>query len=348
MPRPCCVVHGSTKSARHAASPGCQPALQFLAAQLHLFSFILSDDSVMLGHFLSHYHRLGVRPSHTHVAIRMRRSGGVGPLEATRAALRHANVPDANVRVLHTAPSDELKIRLINERIDAVPASSWFVYADVDELFDYPCELQGAVARSKACFAGAMWDQLASTGGVTTMLAGAPDVTEQYPLQCRIRATAVPHLQTTKVILHRVLSGTNKTATSGTRTYFRTTHAISGATPAATRCAVRGLVRHYTMTTRQLAGNAQKASAYRVPRGLRPSESRNYANATCGNVDARTGGCLDYAMLQRFMEERLASRAAGKRANANATSIDVSPLCPQTLARMAKGAPCSPTNKEMC
>ena len=336
---PCCVLHGTTKHAQHASAPDCRPALQFLAQRLHLFSFILSDDSLMLGHFLRHYHRLGVWPAHTRIAVRARRHhGGAHALNATLRVLRRARVPEANVRILHTAPSDTLKIRLMNEQIDSLPIDSWFVYADVDELFDYPCELQGAVLRNKVCFAGAMLDQLAADGRIGEMMPNAPPLAVQYPLQCRIRSTIVPHLQTSKVILHRV--GV-RNATQ--RMHFRTTHMLSGGDNSvdawrASRCAVRGIVRHYTMTTRQLVENRRKATAY----GTRTA---NYANATCGHIEPKTGRCLDYALLQRFMEERLGS--ASKSGGGTKAAPAVWP-CPHTLQKMAVGAPCSSTNRDMC
>ena len=366
---PCCVVSASTKRARHAYMPGCSPVLKFLAARLHLFSFILSDDSIMLSHFLRHYHRLGVSASHTRVAIRARRSGNPAALNDTLSALDRAGVPRDNVRVVHSAPSDALKIQLMNEQIKSLALDDWFIYADVDELFDYPCELHGAIERNKFCFAGLMWDQMAANGRITEMRA-TPDVGLQYPLQCRIRATLGRHLKTTKVILHRVstlkVSATENftsTAWDGNRTYFRTTHDIKGPTFAASRCAVRGIVRHFTMTSQQLASNAQKATDYRMPTG-----SLNYANATCGQADPRTGKCLDYAILQRFMETLsnvrnlsalISARSTiggGSEPNAshllsrttNPTMAHVARLCPLSILHMSKGEPCSPRNPSDC
>ena len=352
---PCCVVHGSTKQARHAYSPNCRPALHFLAPRLYLFSFILADDSAMLLHFLRHYHRLGVWPSHTSVAIRARRSASQAATNATLQVLRQAGVPDSNVRMVLSPPSDALKIQLTNEHLARLGSADWSIYADVDELFDYPCELQGAVRRNKYCFAGAMWDQLAADGNITEM-AASPDLAEQYPLQCRIRATMVPRLQISKVILHRVYGNAHADAppSMDALVRFRTTHSIIGNNSASTRCAVRGLVRHYTMTARQRVSNAQKA-ALRVA-GTSASDHRNYANATCGNIDVRTGNCLDYALLQRFMDNQVAQTQRGSAAPSTkerghptaTTPRGLSQLCPVSLEHMQKGAPCATDNPDMC
>ena len=398
MPPPCCVTHGTTKHARHAYSANCRPALQFLAPQLFLFSFILSDDSSMLSHFLRHYQRLGVWPGHTRVAIRARRSANIATTNATLAVLKQAGVPRSNVRIIRSPPSDTLKIQLMNDHLGSLPPTAWSIYADVDELFDYPCEvlkpkiewiplrltqtdslslslsrrrspsrscqLEGAVKRNKLCFGGTMWDQLAANGNISE-LADQPDIALQYPLQCRIRATVVPRVQITKVILHRVYGDSKaENPPKHALVRFRNTHAIAGSNYTSSRCGTRGLVRHYTMTAHQWVGNRQKA-AMRID-GPSVAETRNYANATCGNVDKSTGGCLDYELLQRFMDRQVASvrsRSAhgskrDERPSANAASgsdgigaevvAGVSRLCPQTLEQMQAGAPCSSTNVIMC
>ena len=311
----------------------------------------------MLLHFLRHYHRLGVWPSHTSVAIRARRSASLAATNATLRVLQQAGVPGSNVRMIHAPPSDTLKIQLMNEHLMRLGSADWSIYADVDELFDYPCELQGAVTRNKYCFAGAMWDQLAADGNITEV-AESPDLAVQYPLQCRIRATVVPRLQISKVILHRVYGNARADAPpdDSALVRFRTTHSIVGNNSMASRCAVRGLVRHYTMTARQRMSNAQKA-ALKVS-GTNPADRRNYANATCGNIDAHTGACLDYALLQRFMDNQV-EQAQGKRsskgsrertgsASAGQKPLGLSQLCPMSLERMQKGAPCGREHPEMC
>ena len=196
----------------------------------------------MLLHFLRHYHRLGVWPSHTSVAIRARRSASLAATNATLRVLQQAGVPDSNVRMIHAPPSDTLKIQLMNEHLESLPSTAWSIYADVDELFDYPCELQGAVVRKKLCFSGTMLDQLSASGNITEMQE-TPDLAAQYPLQCRIRSTVVPHVQANKVILHRVYgnAGFKGGAVSPhLLVRFRSTHSIIGNNSASSRCALNG------------------------------------------------------------------------------------------------------------
>lgn len=314
----------------------------------------------MLGHFLSHYHHLGVWPNHTKIAIRVRRSASHEQLQATLTTLQAHGILHSNVEMLRMAPSDATKIVLINRHLQSIPREAFSIYADVDELFDYPCELQGAVTRGKYCFAGYMVDQLAANGNITEMKP-EPDLALQYPLQCRIREAVIPKLQSTKIILHRPNPDCAPQAREGRCNHttfigFRTTHAVAtmvrntqqlalNGTPA--RCGVRGIVRHYTMTSRQLQGNLEKASLKLA--GRQPSETRNYANATCAVTDPLTGACRDYGLLHDFME-KLAREASMQRNGNIAASLGVAlpARCTHSLAKMQDGATCSDSRPEMC
>ena len=121
---PCCVVGGMTRDARHGYHPenasACVPSLSFLANRLHLLTYLVADDYMKLRHFLQHYHaHLGVWPNHTRVALRMRASAGEALVNATLAVAAESGVPHANVRLVHAAPSDTVKIALMNEHMCA-------------------------------------------------------------------------------------------------------------------------------------------------------------------------------------------------------------------------------------
>lgn len=146
---PCCVVGGMTRDARHGYHPNnststCVPSLAFLASRLHLFTYLLADDYLKLGHFLRHYHtRLGVWPNHTRIALRMRASAGEALLNATLAVAAAAGVPHANVRLVHASPSDAVKIALINEQLCAPDA--------LDPTKPVPGNLRGCLAVYTRC-----------------------------------------------------------------------------------------------------------------------------------------------------------------------------------------------------
>lgn len=290
--RPCCVIHSATKFARHEHQKNCTPILDSISPRLFLSTFILSDDDAMLTHFLNHYGRLGVWLNHTTVFIRARRSVTEATMALTQMAAITAGVPRNNVRVVYAPPSDELKINLMNEHIRSLPLTSWNIYADVDELFDYPCEFRNRFDSNAVCLDGTMWDQVAVVNNITE-LKPYPHLSTQYPRQCRIRARFLPHVKLTKTILHRVSDD------NSSYVYFRTTHQLANWTHSTSKCPVRGLVRHFTMTSRQAANIAQKANSQWNASNL-SKPSHNYAGGVCGNIDTHTNRCNDYTLLRTF------------------------------------------------
>ena len=319
-----CVLSGATKRSHHVRTE-VQPRLHEVADQLYLFSFILPVDSVMMSHWLRHYHSLGVRPSHTNVAIRVdpgtsEESQQGAALKTTLLTLHSAGVPRTNVQVLYAEPSDELKRSSINALMDSVPKDSWFIYADSDELFDYPCNISPHDLKKVPCMAGMMWDQLANNGNISEAQL-SPSLHEQFPLVCRIRSTAVPKMNPVKNIISNVGGGRFAVRR------FRNTHALNST------CQLLGIVRHYSMTGQQLANNGRgrdvqpkqkKASTFGKGTAVDPAPL-NYANGTCGNPNPRTGACMDYALLLKFMRKQVA------RVAANGTAPPPTHLCPRNL-----------------
>ena len=302
-----CVLGAATQRRSLARMrPDAPPVLQSIAHNTHAFSFILADDALMLRHWLRHYLRIGILPSHVHIAIRMRRSASAAALAETRQALDAANVPSANVELIHSPPSDDLKLTLINRQMDSLPKGSWFIYADVDEHFDYFCGIRPQAMRS--CITGIMYDQLARNGNISEAT-DEPHLTDQYPLMCQIRAIVLPRMKNYKTILVNVGGKGHRVRR------FRNTHSVNDS------CTTGGISRHYMMTLQTMRGNAQKAAlipgavpapAVAPPPKKRPTRavvpitpSPNWANGTCGNPSTKTGKCLDYYMLYDFMRKQL-------------------------------------------
>ena len=98
------------------------------------------------------------------------------------------------------------------------------------------------------------------------------------------------------------------------------------------------------MTTRQMHSNAEKA-ALKVA-GASPSDGRNYANATCANIDRASGQCLDYALLHKFMLNLAPMRDGTGHQVVNSTRHTA--RCAQSLQEMQFGATCSKANPKMC
>ena len=296
-----CVLHGYYPArAQHARAEG-PSGLTKLRSHLHLFSFVLSSDALLLRHWLRHYHGLGVRPDHTHIAIRVDESQPA-PNEVLRT-LDDGGVPKSHVRVIRSPPSDALKVDLINSLVNSLPRKrSWFIYADVDELFDYPC---GQNLRQHPCVAGSMWDQMAANGNISEMRE-APDLAQQYPLQCRVRQR-VARMKFTKNILVNVGGGGRGMGLGLSPRRFFDTHSVNGT------CALGGIVRHYSMTAQQLKALELKADTVELSKAQRRPlaqvaafrNTSNFAGGQCGTMDKRTGRCLDYSILGDFMASRV-------------------------------------------
>ena len=203
---PCCVFKSGGTHAHHIQlEGGCSPPLAFLSPKLHLMTYLVADDHVKLRHWLRHYLvRLGVWANHTRIVLRMRRSASGRALNATLAAAAEFGVPPSNMLRQHSPPSDTIKMALMNAHLASLADSDWHIYADVDEHFDYPCELQHP-PHVFNCVMGKMWDQLSDSGAIAA-LTDEPDITEQYPRQCRIRAR-FPHMMPDKVIMVHKLGG---------------------------------------------------------------------------------------------------------------------------------------------
>ena len=319
-----CVLSGNSKRLHHARTLT-RPRLYEVADRLYLFSFLLPVDSLMLGHWLQHYHGLGVWPNHTHLAVRMDPGRDQEDrLRATMSVLRRAGVPRGNVRVVSSPPSDDLKISMTNEVMQSVPKDSWFIYADADELFDYPCNLSPSRLNRHRCMLGAMVDQVAENGNITEARE-SPSLHEQFPRQCRVRMMLVPHLQQYKVIITTVGGDLFETRR------FRTTHAINSS-----KCVALGAVRHYSMTGQQLENNAERSTIQPTkpkPEQLKKGIVVNYANATCGHPNPVTGACMDYAMMHQWMVRQV------QRVAANGSAPTSVHMCPRNLTYELWSAP---------
>ena len=317
-----CVVSGNSKRGHHV-STNVQPKLTEVNSSLYLFSLLLPVDSLMLRHWLRHYHGLGVRPNHTFIAIRLD-PGRLqdAALNATLSTLRAAGVPIANVRTLHSPPSDDLKKNEMNAMMRSLPKDSWFIYADVDELFDYPCNINKMNLEKFKCIYGVMWDQAAANGNISEAQESS-SLMEQFPFQCRLRSHLTPRLMIAKTII--VTTGGSRFV----KRSFRSTHATDSG------CTQLGIVRHYSLTGQQLANNAERKSIQ--PQASLPSEfvqrkpvfgtSVNYANATCGMTDPKTGACKDYSLLHDYMVTQVEQVAA----HGSAAWVHNGRICPRNL-----------------
>ena len=334
---PCCVGKRDKSS-----KAGCA-TLSFLSHRLFLYTFILSDDTIMLHHFLQHYSRLGVLPEHTAVAIRMREGGTAAQLQETQAVLKRAQVPDENIQILRRPPSDALKLSLVNAYVTSLPFNAWAIYADVDELFVYPCSLSSLVNQKKIkCMTGHMCDQMAANGNISE-LQYEPEVAVQFPLACRVRQRFFQaSMVYSKTILWRARTAANTTV------LFRNTHQVapsysignySKETVSCESGPGGGQVRHYTMTAGAMRGNKEKL---KLDGSIVNGRPVNYANTSCSKV---FGGrkhkltCNDYSTLYWVQAEQVS------RLRKHGTALPTHWMCPgcnKVVTKAGNATVCEP------
>ena len=137
---------------------------------------VSADAKVMLAHFLSHYERAGIRLATNaaflvHVPPNATASGSTVLQLLAGKGVRNVVVEDA----YHS----NIKRARINAHIKSLPPDSWLVYADVDELFHFPCEL------THDCYSAQLVDRLATDPSVPAMMTSS-DPRQQFPI-CAVR-----------------------------------------------------------------------------------------------------------------------------------------------------------------
>ncbi|KAL1527453.1 hypothetical protein AB1Y20_016118 [Prymnesium parvum] len=248
---------GGSPSAR-CASRHC--TLHAISEKLFLWSMVSSDTPVMLGHFLRHYERAGLRVS-THAAFVVH-----APRNDTSLCAAVLRVLAAHhVRSVEIVDSyhSNVKRARVNAHIHTLPADSWLIYADVDELFHFPCQLD------HECYSAQLVDRLPRLPVVRAMLSDG-DPSEQFPLCAGVRQRLTG--LTTKFVLFRVRS-------NGSTPFFMGSHTLRIRPMVSMRCAPLGAADHYTFTKEQLLLARKKSQLYEglLARGKRSLLNRNNA-----------------------------------------------------------------------
>ena len=176
--------------------------------------------------------------------------------------------------------SDRLMIHTLNLHVTTLPKSHWLIHANVDEFFDFPCDIMQRIALGQQLFCMCMRDQMASTGRVSP-LALEPSIQEQYPLGCYIR----PHLRGANGGV-RTIGGTNTgkialmlVASSPTkgRRVFKSPHSLFFQFGKEGRCHTVGHFAHYSMTTQYVEAIRQKLKRFQWADAVRNDYTRQLA-----------------------------------------------------------------------
>ena len=160
---------------------------------LELASFMGSDQSLLAMHFVRHYHR--------HVGVPLMRMrfwvhgspNATGVTQEAVATLVAEGVDARNITVETGRWSDKMMLQAINLHISTLPKSHYLIYANIDEFYYYPCDLQLRIAAGQQLFCLCMQDRMAANGKVTA-IAKAPAIELQYPHACYVRSLSLIHI----------------------------------------------------------------------------------------------------------------------------------------------------------
>ena len=153
-----------------------------VASQIFLWSMVEATNTILLGHFLTHYQSLGIRlQTNAHICLQ-------GSEEATRLAQSTLDGFAVANRSVAPVYSSKIKAGLVNSFLRMLPEDSWLVYPDADEMFhfDPPSKLAPLMAKH-AAFCGAMLDRVASDLSLAPMRADVP-LCQQFPVCTTLRA----------------------------------------------------------------------------------------------------------------------------------------------------------------
>eukprot|EP00971_Amphidinium_carterae_P175358 3476083-Amphidinium_carterae.1 len=174
-----------------------------VSIEVRLFTMVRVTDTLLLEHFLKHYHSLGVQlDRHARFVLQ---EGDAPPSASSKIQRILGRYNIANYVFVQNYTS-HLKTQLINEYIITMHRDNFVLYPDIDEFFDFPCDLQERIARGIYTFWGRMADRLGPGFTIPTLKA-SPDIHEQFPISCpdmRVNLTTAPKIH--NVRRHRPLN----------------------------------------------------------------------------------------------------------------------------------------------
>ena len=165
-------------------------SLWAVSDQLHLWTLTTARSHAMLAHFLQHYASLGVRlASNAHVVVH-EDFASAATLHAARRELSAAGVQDVSWQPsVNSSALEGLKLERLNDFVrTSLTNASLLIFADVDEFFNFPCDVLARLATSRrqaAC--SFMQDRLhADRRSLPRVQPGVP-MARQFPLCARLR-----------------------------------------------------------------------------------------------------------------------------------------------------------------
>jgi hypothetical protein len=261
-----------------AAPPPAPPcSLRPLGRRVHLFSLVSVFEHELLHHFLSYYALQGVRlRSNAHIVLHHGVEDVASEQQRAAAVLDSFGVADVVVVAFHNLSAlEEHKLGRLNRLTRSLPSDAWIIFANVDELFEYPCDITHRLPRTFAVCAH-MLDRynLDASGHVAPVRSSRHGtLSEQFPFCGKVRGQFL-HLTTLKLTLARAHvpardahPGSNESLKAGTATWWQTEHHafINGRSTggySGLRCHYTGRFSHYSMSREGFMSAARKVASY--------------------------------------------------------------------------------------
>lgn len=184
--------------------------------QVYLFSLLPARYSSGILHlFLRHYSTIGVR-LRTHAKIVVHSPDGGPPLERMLGILTSYGV--AKVEVLSSRRPQSKRL-LANRYLQALPASTWLLVADANELFHFRCADNGAVTLATMC--GTVVDRLPVDGWLSPIRMDAgvdSSVTRQFQ-QCSQAAQLLDEAEYRYTLIPAAVNGSRTRISVSTRAF---------------------------------------------------------------------------------------------------------------------------------
>jgi hypothetical protein len=162
--------------------------------RLHLFTTVTARSHVMLGHFLVHYAAIGVRVT-TNAHLLLHEDFASTPtLDAAKDVCEKHGVRDVVLQPgVNSTELEFVKLRRLNALIRRLPDDAWVIFADADEMFDFPCDMlaqlerPGTARRSQQhAVCAFMQDRVADDFSVP-FVRPTPSLAEQFPRCAKLR-----------------------------------------------------------------------------------------------------------------------------------------------------------------
>ena len=165
-------------------------SLWAVSDRLHPWTLMTARSHAMLAHFLQHYASLGVRlASNAHVVVH-EDFASAATLHAVRRELSAAGVQDVSWKPsVNTSVLEGVKLEQLNAFVrNSLTNASLLIFADVDEFFNFPCDVLARLAASRrqaAC--SFMQDRLHADRRSLPRVRPGVSLAMQFPLCVKLR-----------------------------------------------------------------------------------------------------------------------------------------------------------------